>query len=210
MLTRDPLERASATDLLEHPFLLQSGSPQCLVPLVEQYRKRMSRCWPYGAPVPQHPPSVWPVQASDEDQHRGFNPSNTLANGQSAPKKQTQTACCRQSDGGNERQVWLTGTAWSWAWEKHFRSELRAACNSSPLNPVWSEYWLASCNIQWDSTQHNIVHINWESIFHITICNAHMLLWGSFLVFIVGIFASQVNLKELVLSLNHSSSLWQY
>lgn len=44
MLTRDPLERASATDLLEHPFLLQSDSPQCLVPLVEQYRKRMSRC----------------------------------------------------------------------------------------------------------------------------------------------------------------------
>ncbi|CAB1450051.1 unnamed protein product [Pleuronectes platessa] len=44
MLTRDPLERASATDLLEHPFLLQCGSPQCLVPLVEQYRKRMSRC----------------------------------------------------------------------------------------------------------------------------------------------------------------------
>ncbi|XP_018583112.2 serine/threonine-protein kinase PAK 6 isoform X2 [Scleropages formosus] len=44
MLTRDPLERASATDLLEHPFLLQSGSPQCLVPLVEQYRKRMSHC----------------------------------------------------------------------------------------------------------------------------------------------------------------------
>ncbi|XP_035247670.1 serine/threonine-protein kinase PAK 6 isoform X2 [Anguilla anguilla] len=44
MLTRDPIERASATDLLEHPFLLQSGSPQCLVPLVEQYRKRMSRC----------------------------------------------------------------------------------------------------------------------------------------------------------------------
>uniref|UniRef100_A0A3Q3IT60 non-specific serine/threonine protein kinase n=1 Tax=Monopterus albus TaxID=43700 RepID=A0A3Q3IT60_MONAL len=44
MLTRDPLERASATDLLEHSFLLQSSSPQCLVPLVEQYRKRMSRC----------------------------------------------------------------------------------------------------------------------------------------------------------------------
>ncbi|KAK2879206.1 hypothetical protein Q8A67_019997 [Cirrhinus molitorella] len=44
MLTRDPLERASATDLLEHPFLLQASSPQCLVPLVEQYRKRMSRC----------------------------------------------------------------------------------------------------------------------------------------------------------------------
>ncbi|XP_056624793.1 serine/threonine-protein kinase PAK 6 [Triplophysa dalaica] len=44
MLTRDPMERASATDLLEHPFLLQASSPQCLVPLVEQYRKRMSRC----------------------------------------------------------------------------------------------------------------------------------------------------------------------
>ncbi|XP_026109140.1 serine/threonine-protein kinase PAK 6-like isoform X2 [Carassius auratus] len=44
MLTRDPLERASATELLEHPFLLQASSPQCLLPLVEQYRKRMSRC----------------------------------------------------------------------------------------------------------------------------------------------------------------------
>ncbi|KAG5266177.1 hypothetical protein AALO_G00250640 [Alosa alosa] len=44
MLTRDPLDRATATDLLEHPFLLKSSSPQCLVPLVEQYRKRMSRC----------------------------------------------------------------------------------------------------------------------------------------------------------------------
>ncbi|KAI2652349.1 Serine/threonine-protein kinase PAK 6 [Labeo rohita] len=44
MLTRDPLERASAADLLQHPFLLQAASPRCLVPLVEQYRKRMSRC----------------------------------------------------------------------------------------------------------------------------------------------------------------------
>ncbi|XP_051500295.1 serine/threonine-protein kinase PAK 6-like [Myxocyprinus asiaticus] len=44
MLTRDPLMRASACDLLQHPFLLQSASPRCLVPLVEQYRKRMSRC----------------------------------------------------------------------------------------------------------------------------------------------------------------------
>ncbi|TSK58164.1 Serine/threonine-protein kinase PAK 6 [Bagarius yarrelli] len=44
MLTKDPLERSSASDLLKHPFLLQSGSPRCLVPLVEQYRKRMSRC----------------------------------------------------------------------------------------------------------------------------------------------------------------------
>ncbi|KAM4633501.1 serine/threonine-protein kinase PAK 6-like [Polymixia lowei] len=44
MLTRDTRQRASASDLLEHPFLLQAGSPKCLVPLVEQYRKRMSRC----------------------------------------------------------------------------------------------------------------------------------------------------------------------
>ncbi|KAF3703275.1 Serine/threonine-protein kinase PAK 6 [Channa argus] len=44
MLTRDPMQRSNAGDLLEHPFLLQAGSPRCLVPLVEQYRKRMSRC----------------------------------------------------------------------------------------------------------------------------------------------------------------------
>ncbi|XP_067274441.1 LOW QUALITY PROTEIN: serine/threonine-protein kinase PAK 6b [Pseudorasbora parva] len=44
MLTCDPERRASAADLLQHPFLLQSTSPRCLVPLVEQYRKRMSRC----------------------------------------------------------------------------------------------------------------------------------------------------------------------
>ncbi|XP_016406274.1 serine/threonine-protein kinase PAK 6b isoform X2 [Sinocyclocheilus rhinocerous] len=44
MLTCDPLERASAGDLLQHPFMLQAASPRCLVPLVEQYRKRMSRC----------------------------------------------------------------------------------------------------------------------------------------------------------------------
>ncbi|XP_063079459.1 serine/threonine-protein kinase PAK 6b isoform X2 [Engraulis encrasicolus] len=44
MLTRDPAERASASDLLQHPFLLQCGAPRCLVPLVEQFRKRMSLC----------------------------------------------------------------------------------------------------------------------------------------------------------------------
>ncbi|XP_061099071.1 serine/threonine-protein kinase PAK 6-like isoform X1 [Conger conger] len=44
MLTRDPQQRASAAELLEHPFLLQAGSPRCLVPLVEMHRKRMSRC----------------------------------------------------------------------------------------------------------------------------------------------------------------------
>ncbi|XP_036066397.1 serine/threonine-protein kinase PAK 6 isoform X1 [Oryzias melastigma] len=44
MLTRDTLKRSSANDLLEHPFLLQSGPPRVLVPLVEQCRKRMSLC----------------------------------------------------------------------------------------------------------------------------------------------------------------------
>uniref|UniRef100_UPI0037E7436E serine/threonine-protein kinase PAK 6b isoform X1 n=2 Tax=Semicossyphus pulcher TaxID=241346 RepID=UPI0037E7436E len=44
MLTRDTLQRSSAAALLEHPFLLQAGSPRCLVPLVEQHRKRMSLC----------------------------------------------------------------------------------------------------------------------------------------------------------------------
>ncbi|GAA6231045.1 serine/threonine-protein kinase PAK 6-like isoform X1 [Lates japonicus] len=44
MLTRDTVQRSSAGDLLEHPFLLQAGSPCCLVPLVEQHRKRMSLC----------------------------------------------------------------------------------------------------------------------------------------------------------------------
>ncbi|XP_059355262.1 serine/threonine-protein kinase PAK 6-like [Carassius carassius] len=44
MLTRDPLERASAGDLLQHPFMLQATSPRCLVPLVEQHRKHMSHC----------------------------------------------------------------------------------------------------------------------------------------------------------------------
>nr|XP_020480309.1 serine/threonine-protein kinase PAK 6-like isoform X2 [Monopterus albus] len=44
MLTRDTLQRSSAADLLRHLFLLQAGSPCCLVPLVEQYRKRLSLC----------------------------------------------------------------------------------------------------------------------------------------------------------------------
>lgn len=44
MLTRDTVQRSSAADLLEHPFMLQAGSPRCLVPLVEQHRKRMSLC----------------------------------------------------------------------------------------------------------------------------------------------------------------------
>lgn len=99
MLTRNPLERASATDLLEHPFLLQSGSPQCLVPLVEQYRKRMSRCWPL---LGNWPPNTDPPTSPD----LGWEPapgsisSSTKAKGQWAPEKQTQTACCCQSNGG--------------------------------------------------------------------------------------------------------------
>ncbi|KAM9840128.1 serine/threonine-protein kinase PAK 6b [Aulostomus maculatus] len=44
MLTRDTQQRSSAVDLLEHPFLLQASTPRCLVPLVEQHRKRMSLC----------------------------------------------------------------------------------------------------------------------------------------------------------------------
>uniref|UniRef100_A0A8D0LD08 non-specific serine/threonine protein kinase n=1 Tax=Sphenodon punctatus TaxID=8508 RepID=A0A8D0LD08_SPHPU len=44
MLTRDPLERATAQELLDHPFLLQTGLPECLVPLIHRYRKRTSTC----------------------------------------------------------------------------------------------------------------------------------------------------------------------
>ena len=44
MLTRDSIRRATSAQLLSHPFLLQASSPRCLVPLVEQYRKRMSLC----------------------------------------------------------------------------------------------------------------------------------------------------------------------
>ncbi|XP_066490896.1 serine/threonine-protein kinase PAK 6 isoform X1 [Tiliqua scincoides] len=44
MLTRDPLDRATAQELLDHPFLLQTGLPECLVPLIQRYRKRTSTC----------------------------------------------------------------------------------------------------------------------------------------------------------------------
>uniref|UniRef100_A0ACB8G4B5 Serine/threonine protein kinase, STE, PAK/STE20 n=1 Tax=Sphaerodactylus townsendi TaxID=933632 RepID=A0ACB8G4B5_9SAUR len=44
MLTRDPLERATAQELLDHPFLLQTGLPECLVPLIQRYRKQTSPC----------------------------------------------------------------------------------------------------------------------------------------------------------------------
>ncbi|XP_028934283.1 serine/threonine-protein kinase PAK 6 [Ornithorhynchus anatinus] len=44
MLTRDPQQRATAQELLDHPFLLQTGLPECLVPLIQLYRKRTSTC----------------------------------------------------------------------------------------------------------------------------------------------------------------------
>ncbi|XP_075049186.1 serine/threonine-protein kinase PAK 6 [Mixophyes fleayi] len=44
MLTREAAERATAQELLDHFFLLQSGRPECLVPLIQQYHKRNSTC----------------------------------------------------------------------------------------------------------------------------------------------------------------------
>ncbi|XP_069861879.1 serine/threonine-protein kinase PAK 6 [Dipodomys merriami] len=44
MLVRDPQERATAQELLDHPFLLQTGLPECLVPLIQLYRKQTSAC----------------------------------------------------------------------------------------------------------------------------------------------------------------------
>uniref|UniRef100_A0A5F5PVD4 non-specific serine/threonine protein kinase n=1 Tax=Equus caballus TaxID=9796 RepID=A0A5F5PVD4_HORSE len=44
MLVRDPQERATAQELLDHPFLLQTGLPDCLVPLIQLYRKQTSAC----------------------------------------------------------------------------------------------------------------------------------------------------------------------
>ncbi|XP_004712758.1 serine/threonine-protein kinase PAK 6 [Echinops telfairi] len=44
MLVRDPQERAMAQELLDHPFLLQTGLPECLVPLIHLYRKQTATC----------------------------------------------------------------------------------------------------------------------------------------------------------------------
>ncbi|XP_006749645.2 serine/threonine-protein kinase PAK 6 [Leptonychotes weddellii] len=44
MLVREPQERATAQELLDHPFLLQTGLPECLVPLIQLYRKQTSTC----------------------------------------------------------------------------------------------------------------------------------------------------------------------
>jgi p21-activated kinase 7 len=37
MLVRDPAQRATAAELLHHPFLHQSGDPSLLVPLMRQF-----------------------------------------------------------------------------------------------------------------------------------------------------------------------------
>lgn len=38
MLVRDPTKRATAYELLQHPFLKQPINPRCLVPLMRAYR----------------------------------------------------------------------------------------------------------------------------------------------------------------------------
>ena len=38
MLVRDPAQRATAAELLHHPFLRQAGDPSLLVPLMRQFR----------------------------------------------------------------------------------------------------------------------------------------------------------------------------
>ena len=38
MLVRDPAQRATAAELLHHPFLRQAGSPNLLIPLMQQFR----------------------------------------------------------------------------------------------------------------------------------------------------------------------------
>lgn len=149
MLTRDPLERASATDLLEHPFLLQSGSPQCLVPLVEQYRKRMSRCWPlWGSRSPTPTLSL-----TRQGPAPGSNSSSTQANRRSAPQKQTQTACCCQSDGGRTVKFgWQTLHGLG-----HERSTLGVSSRQHASPHLSTRFepdfdWLP-VTIKWDSTE---------------------------------------------------------
>uniref|UniRef100_A0A3B4AKF5 non-specific serine/threonine protein kinase n=1 Tax=Periophthalmus magnuspinnatus TaxID=409849 RepID=A0A3B4AKF5_9GOBI len=40
MLVREPSQRSTAQDLLQHPFLKMSGPPSCIVPLMRHYRHR--------------------------------------------------------------------------------------------------------------------------------------------------------------------------
>ena len=40
MLVRDPNQRATASEILKHPFLTKAGPPSCIVPLMRQNRMR--------------------------------------------------------------------------------------------------------------------------------------------------------------------------
>ncbi|KAG8143678.1 putative Non-specific serine-threonine protein [Naja naja] len=40
LLVRDPAQRATATELLKHPFVGKAGAPSCIVPLMRQNRMR--------------------------------------------------------------------------------------------------------------------------------------------------------------------------
>lgn len=104
----------------------------------------------------------------------GSNLSSTQANGRWAPASGPgQHGAARVFMAG--QQVWLTDTAWSRTWEKHFSSESKAACKhySSHLSSVWADFWLASCNILWDSSQNNtswcISSDKRKPIFYVTI-----------------------------------------
>lgn len=52
MLVRDPAQRATAEELLKHPFLSKSGPPSCIVPLMRQNRMRWTQ---EGHPSHQDP-----------------------------------------------------------------------------------------------------------------------------------------------------------
>lgn len=43
MLVRDPTQRATAPELLQHPFLREAGPPTCLMQLMRSFRH--SPCW---------------------------------------------------------------------------------------------------------------------------------------------------------------------
>lgn len=43
MLTRDPSQRATAFELLEHPFLRQAPPPSCLLPLMKTYQQQQQQ-----------------------------------------------------------------------------------------------------------------------------------------------------------------------
>ena len=38
MLVRDPQQRATAAELLHHPFLREASSPKCLLPLMMKFK----------------------------------------------------------------------------------------------------------------------------------------------------------------------------